>query len=188
MHDPRDDRDEDQPVAPPDTGNDTGKIGAPKTHWDGEIGRNRMGSLATIPVTVRWESALPVRLAEKASITPLNSYVISLVGIVPANRYNAVGKAETSSSSDGSVDPKNPEEVLEAFMAYSRIVQKGVRDIEPEDAKLDPSTGTVRIFFPRSRVIDPEQKEILFVTHFGNLNVRVKFRVSTMKYHGAIEL
>ena len=52
----------------------------------------------------------------------------------------------------------------------------------------DPATGTVRIFFPRSRPIDTSEKEAVFITHFGSLNVRAKFRLAAMKYHGAIEL
>ena len=54
--------------------------------------------------------------------------------------------------------------------------------------KLDPATGVVRIFFSRKTAIDPEQKEVLFTTHFGKLNVKAKFKISAMKYHGKIEL
>jgi hypothetical protein len=186
MEDPRDAREE-QPAGPPDTG-DRGPGGTPKARWDGEIGRNHMGHLATVPVTVRWDSALPIRQAQKETAAPATSYVISLAGLIPANRYRAVGQTETTSSSDGSVDAHNPEEVLEAFMANSRISIKGYRDWQPENVKLDPATGVVRVFFSRQKAINPGEKEALFTTHFGALNVRVKFRISSMKYHGNIEL
>jgi hypothetical protein len=185
MEDPADAREE-QPAGPPDTGQKG--VGAPTKRWDGEIGRNRMGHLATVPVTVRWESALPIRQAQKDAAAPADSYVISLAGLVPAGRYRAAGKTETSSSSDGSFDARNPEEVLEAFMAYSKISQSGGRDLQPNNVKLDPATGVVRIFFSRKAEIDPGQKEVLFTTHFGKLNVHAKFRISSMKYHGNIEL
>jgi hypothetical protein len=77
--------------------------------------------------------------------------------------------------------------VLEAFMAYSMISQKSGSDLGPENVKLDPATGVIRIFFSRKTVINPDQKEVLFITHFGKLHVRAKFRVSNMKYHGTIE-
>ena len=186
MTDPEDTAMDPRPVGPPDTGQQG--VGASKPRWDGEPGKNRMGHLATVPVTVRWESALPIRQAQKDSAAPASAYVISLTGLIPTNRYRAAGQTETTSSSDGSFDARNPEEVLEAFMAYSKIVVKGSRDLQPNNVKLDPATGTVRIFFSRDRPIDTGEKEVLFVTHFGGLNVRAKFRLASMKYHGKIEL
>ena len=160
MTDPEDTAMDPRPVGPPDTGQQG--VGASKPRWDGEPGKNRMGHLATIPVTVRWESALPIRQAEKDSAAPASAYVISLTGLIPANRYRAIGQTETTSSSDGSFDARNPEEVLEAFMAYSKIVVKGSRDLQPNNVKLDPVTGTVRVFFSRERPIDTGEKEVLF--------------------------
>jgi hypothetical protein len=186
MTDPEDTAMDPRPVGPPDTGQQG--VGASKPRWDGEPGKNRMGHLATVPVMVRWESALPVRQAEKDLAAPASAYVISLTGLIPTNRYRAIGQTETSSSSDGSFDARNPEEVLEAFMAYSKIVVKGSRDLQPNNVKLDPATGTVRIFFSRERPINTDEKEVLFVTHFGGLNVKAKFRLANMKYHGKIEL
>ncbi len=186
MTDPEDTAMDPRPVGPPDTGQQG--VGASKPRWDGEPGKNRMGHLATVPVMVRWESALPVRQAEKDLAAPASAYVISLTGLIPANRYRVIGQTETSSSSDVSFDARNPEEVLEAFMAYSKIVVKGSRDLQPNNVKLDPATGTVRIFFSRERPINTDEKEVLFVTHFGGLNVKAKFRLANMKYHGKIEL
>ena len=177
-----------QPVEAPETGLNI--PGQNKKPWDGGVGKNRMGHLPTVPAMVRWESALPVRLAEKDTATPAgNWYVISVSGLVPAGRYRDVGKTETSSSSDGGlVDARNPEEILEAFMSYSKIEQKGAADLQPDNVKLDAATGVVRIFFSRKAPIDPEQREVVFETHFGKLNVKVKFKVSSMKYQGKIEL
>jgi len=186
MEDPEDTAMDPRPVGPPDTGEKG--TGAPKPRWDGEPGKNRSGHLATVPVLVRWESALPIREAQKDSAAPADSYVISITGLVPVNRYRARGTTATSSSSDDSVDARNPEDLLEAFMAYSRIVVKGYPDLKPENAKLDPATGTVRVFFSRTRPINTSEKEAIFMTHFGSLNVKTKFRLSNMKYRGAIEL
>jgi hypothetical protein len=183
MEDPAD-AIEPAPAGPPDTG----ERGPNKKPWDGGPGRNRMGRLATVPVTVRWESALPIRQAQKDLAAPAQSYVISLAGLVPAGRYRAAGQTETSSTSDGSFDPRNPEEILEAFMAYSMISQKNGPDLGPENVKLDPATGVIRIFFSRKTVIDPGQKEVVFITHFGKLSVHAKFKIATMKYHGNVEL
>ncbi len=187
VEDPYDAKEE-QPVAAPETGLNI--PGQNKKSWDGGPGKSRMGHLPTVPAMVRWESALPVREAEKesASAADANWYVISVAGLVPAGRYRSLGKTETSSSSNEGVDARNPEELLEAFMSYSKIQQKGGPDLQPENVKLDGATGVVRIFFSRNTVIDPEQREVVFTTHFGKLNVKAKFHVSAMKYHGKIEL
>ena len=186
MDDPYDAREE-QPAGPPQTGLNI--PGQNKPPWDGGVGRNRMGHLAKVPVLVRWESALPIRQAQKEAGVPEGDwYVISVAGLVPAGRYRAIGKTETSSSSDGFVDARNPEELLEAFMSYSKIEQKGGRDLQPENVKLDAASGVVRIFFSRKNAIDLEGREVLFVTHLGKLNVKARFHISSMKYHGKIEL
>jgi hypothetical protein len=188
VEDPYDAREE-QPVTPPQTGlNIPGQNKAP---WDGGPGKNRMGRLPTVPAMIRWESALPIREAQKDGASPAPDgdwYVISVAGLVPAGRYRSLGKTATSSSSNDSVDARNPEELLEAFMSYSKIQQKEGPDLQPENVKLDGATGVVRIFFSRKTVIDPEQREVVFTTHFGKLNVKAKFHISGMKYHGKIEL
>lgn len=166
-------------------------------HWDGEIGRNRKGHLATVPVSVRWESALPVREALRKSSTATasgpapgdpNDYILSVTGLIPGGRYRAAGTPETASHSDDTADSRNPEEVLEAFMQNSALVSKGFARIRPENVKLDPATGAIQIFFPRSHPIELHRKEVVFVTHFGGLTVQTRFRLAAMKYQGKLEL
>ena len=186
VEDPYDAREE-QPVTPPETGLNI--PGQNKQRWDGGVGKNRMGHLPTVPTMVRWESALPIRQAQKEAAAPEgNWYVISVAGLVPAGRYHSVGKTETSSSSDGSVDARNPEDLLEAFMSFSKMTQGRGFEWQPENIKLDPATGVVRIFFPRKKLIDPDGGDVLFETHLGKLNVKTKFHISNMKYRGRIEL
>jgi hypothetical protein len=107
---------------------------------------------------------------------------------VPTGRYRAVGQPQTTSRSDDTVDARNPEDLLEAFMSSSRLRPKGAAEIRPENVQLDPSTGAVHIFFPRTRPIELDQKEVVFVTHFGGLNVKTKFRLAAMKMQGKLEL
>lgn len=179
--------------------------------WDGGVGHNRMGRLPSVPVTVRWESALPVRealrLSSSASATPTDAsvkarpagltgpeYVITVVGLVQGGKYRALGNAADPgiSRSDDQAgknpDAGNPEEVLEAFMQYSRLRASGISDIHPDNVQLDPASGAVHIFFPRTHPLGRHQKEVLFLTHFGSLNVLTKFRLSAMTFRGQLEL
>jgi hypothetical protein len=202
-----------EPTNAPLPGAKEAGIAGPSTgpRWDGGVGRNRMGHLPTVPITVRWESATPVREALRLSAStgpspgdPLMakpapdeaaSYVITVVGLVQGGKYRAKGdpnqKPEISRSDgeDGKkLDAGDPEGILEAFMQYSRLRPSGMAEIRPNNVKLDPATGTVHIYFPRTRPLGRHQKEVLFVTHLGSLNVSTKFRTGSMLCRGQLEL
>lgn len=197
MHDPRDDKEEYS--APLPAGERAGMAGqtnpvASSGRWDGGGGRNSMGSLPSLPVTVRWESALPVREAmrhvsgsENSGAAP-DDYVITLTGLIPAGRYRSAGRADMSSNSDGASDKRNPEELLEVFMASSRLLPRGESAIAPSNVRLDSATGALHIFFPRTHPIEAKTKEVVFATRFGSFKVRAKFRVKDMRYQGKLAL
>ena len=165
--------------------------------WDGGVGRSR-GADPTLNVLVRWDSALPVRealsrsggdsqqpyVAEHAA----KDYIISIVGLVPAGRYRSVGRTESESRSDDTIDARNPEEMLEGLMAASRLIPKEKAAISPEDAKLDGRTGTLYVFFPRTEPIAINDKEVTFTTRFGALTIQQRFRLKDMSYQGKLEL
>ena len=197
MHDPRDDMEEySAPLPGAERAGMAGQTNstAPSGRWDGSGGRNRMGSLPSLPVVVRWDSALPVREALRRvskdpgpDIAPTN-YVVTVTGLIPGGRYRSAGRAETSSSSDGASDARNPEELLEAFMSFSRLLPHGEAAIAPRNVRLDSASGAVHIFFPRTHPIEARSKEVVFLTRFGSFKVRAKFRVKDMKYLGKLAL
>jgi hypothetical protein len=162
--------------------------------WDGGIGRNRMGTLPSLPVVVRWDSALPVREALRRSAgSPAPDfssadYIITVTGLIPAGRYRSAGHTEASSNSDSSADARNPEELLEAFMSFSRLLPRGAAAIAPRNARLDPASGAVHIFFPRTHPIEAGSKDVVFLTRFGGFTVRAKFRIKDMRYEGKLTL
>jgi len=154
---------------------------------------NRNGP-PTLNVTVRWDSALPVRQAlERSHSMPGYSpelfskdYVITVIGLVPAGRYT---RPELNTrSGDGADDVRNPEEMLEGVMRYSHLYRRGKPAIRPEDAKLDQATGTLHLFFPRSDGITVEEKEVTFEMRFGSLSVLKRFRLKDMLYNGQLAL
>ena len=161
--------------------------------WDGGVGRVQRNGPPTLIVTVRWDSALPVRQALERSHSALSftkeqlqrDYIIGVLGLVPANRYN---RPQLNQSSGDGIDVRNPEEMLEGVMHYSRLYPRNEPPIQPEDVKLDNSTGTLLLFFPRSRPIAPSVKEVLFETRFGSMSVTGRFRLKDMMYGGTLEL
>jgi hypothetical protein len=162
--------------------------------WDGPVGRNRMGSLPSLPVVVRWDSALPIREALRHStgtpdsdVSPAD-YVLTVTGLIPGGRYRSAGHTEASSNSDSSSDARNPEQILEAFMSFSRLLPRGAAPIAPRNVRLDSASGAIHIFFPRTHPIGANAKEVMFLTRFGGLTVRAKFHVRDMRYHGKLTL
>jgi hypothetical protein len=163
--------------------------------WDGAVGRNRMGSLPSLPVVVRWDSALPVREALRRSagapdsdVSPAD-YVLTVTGLIPGGRYRSAGHTAASSNSDSSADARNPEQILEAFMSFSRLLPRGGAPIAPGNVKLDSASGAIHIFFPRTQPIEAAgTKEVVFLTRFGGFTVRAKFHVKDMRYHGKLTL
>ena len=162
--------------------------------WDGGVGRLDRTGPPTLNVTVRWDSALPVRLAAKREHTEARyapdqlrkNYIITIVGLVPAGRY---GQPQLNSrSGDDGVDVRNPEEMLEGVMRYSRLFPRGKSAIRPDDAKLDSATGHLHLFFPRTEGIALSDKEVTFETRFGSLSVVKRFRLKDMVYQGQLEL
>lgn len=197
MHDPREDMEEYTP--PPPAAERAGMAGqtnptAPKGHWDGGVGRNRMGTLPSLPVVVRWDSAAPVREARRhvaGGPDPDASspdYVITVTGLIPARRYRSAGRTDASSNSDGAADARNPEELLEAFMSFSRLLPHGEDAIAPRNVRLDSASGAIHIFFPRTRPIEAKSKDVIFLTRFGAFKVRAKFHLKDMRYQGKLAL
>jgi len=181
-----------------------GARGATDGHWDGGVGKMRRGSLPTLPILIRWDSALPVReataklgnsaAAQDTSATSVGDdqaakdYVITVVGLVPAKRYRDQGQLSGTSRSDDTVDGHDPEELLEGLMSSTRLLRHGRPALAPENVKLDGATGVVHIFFPRTDPILPSDKDIVFATQFGALTVRQAFRLKDMTYQGRLEL
>jgi hypothetical protein len=168
--------------------------GSTDGHWDGGVSRVNRNGPPTLNVTVRWDSALPVRQAlERQRVvlayTPAqlrSSYIITVVGLVPAGRYRQ--PELNTRSGDGAVDSRNPEEMLEGVMRYSRLYPRGKQAILPEDAKLDNESGALHIFFKRTEALSLEAKEVTFETRFGSLSVLKRFRLKDMLYQGQLEL
>ncbi|HZS54211.1 MAG TPA: hypothetical protein VFA65_07390 [Bryobacteraceae bacterium] len=181
-----------------------GPHGATDGRWDGGVGRMPRGSVPSLPVLIRWDSALAVREAsahltsgttgpvpEATSVTSeqaAKDYVITLFGLVPARRYREQGQLSGSSNSGDTVDARDPEELLEGLMAASRLLQRGKPNLAPENVRLEAATGIIHVFFSRKDPITAADKEVTFTTRFGSLTIRRVFQLRDMIYKGRLEL
>jgi hypothetical protein len=142
---------------------------------DGEVGadgREPAPSAISTPVTVRWESALPVRQAElklhqEAQSAEEPVYVIAILGL------------------PREIEIYNPQELRSrAFLKIKgrkRIPAADVKIVMPEDKPV------VLLVFPKTQRIAPGDKEIEFTMN-GVLELRQKFTVKEMICLGELEL
>jgi hypothetical protein len=132
--------------------------------------------------TVRWQSALPVREAMKAPKTADadESYIIALVGDIPG--------ASVPSDDDDAAERQQKLDVLKD----STTLERKNDPLELQRVKIAPRTplspsGTL-YYFSRVLPITAEDKQVTFVTKVGPLEVKCKFTLRDMLYHGNLEL
>ena len=146
--------------------------GSTDGHWDGGVGRLPRGGTPTLPVTLRWDSALPLRQAlriQGIEAPPDNAYVIGVIGLVPARQSLTPG-------------------MRQGLLNQARLMPRGKKAIAPEDVRMDEATGTLWLFFSKKDPIAIGDKEVTFGTTFGSMKVIQKFRLKDMIYRGKLEL
>jgi hypothetical protein len=121
---------------------------------------------------VRWQSALPIREALKEKGTPAiaESYIIAVVGDL--------------AMADPDASDAQRESRLDMMKQYTKLERHGgaipLTNIEPV-----PKVGTL-FYFPRAEPIKDGQ--VTFSTKMGPVEVKCKFTVKEMMYHGKLEL
>jgi hypothetical protein len=164
----------------------SGPLGSGRSGGGSRRGGGRGGVSSTNPgppggpnnwkTIVRWESALPVREARKAKVTPdeAENYVIALIGSIPS-----VG---IPSDED---DPTERKQKLDTLRDSTRLERRD----EPLDLVRAASGPTGTLFnFSRVFAIKPEDKQVTFVTKMGPLEIKCKFSLREMMVHGNLEL
>ncbi len=171
-------------------------------HWDGGVGRDP-GHPPTLPLIIRWDSALPIRQAlvraGEADLSQARSakdYVITIIGLWPGEKTK---QKEDSDDSWGNLPPEVPTEhekparpglghMREELMATAKLLLRGQPSLTPEDVTMDEKTGAIHFFFPRSRPITLSDKEATITAQFGPMRVSEKFRLKDMAEEGKLEL
>jgi hypothetical protein len=121
---------------------------------------------------VRWQSALPIREALKQKSVPgmTDNYVLAVVGDL--------------AMADPDADEAQKESRLDMMKQYTKLDRHGgaipLANIEPV-----PKMGTL-FYFSRAEPIKDGQ--VTFTTKMGPIEVKCKFPVKEMMYHGKLEL
>lgn len=170
--------------------------------WDGGVGRAR-GGLPNLPLTIRWESALPVREAlerEQPSRRAIpegyeNDYAIALIGIWPGAKPPEK-QVPDSDVLPKVVDPSAPKpnaapdlgHIRQALLGTAHIIVPGKDPLTPEYVDLDPATGKIILYFPKNPRLTPQDGDVEFQTRFGPMMLQQKFHLKDMIYQGKLAL
>ncbi len=169
------------------------------------------GATRSIDATLRWESALPVQLAEKQrhsddqASTPAPAagekagdkkdedkpYVLVMVGLQiprPRDTDPNANNDDRDSRYGGRGGARSAEAMRSQFMQNTRILRKSKSALNPSDVKLDADRGEVSFLFRRDEPIDLDDKEVTFETMVGRMKVQEKFKVKDMVFQGKLAL
>jgi len=135
--------------------------------------------------TIRWESAKPIIEALKAPLADpfKDHYVISVTGF-PLNSDGGRSRSQ-SEDSDASM-----QDVLDHLKGVTFLQPKTKRDIQPGIVQ-QPANGrygsTVLFGFSKEVLaLQPEDKEVTFITSFGRIDLKAKFNLKEMLYKGEL--
>jgi hypothetical protein len=120
---------------------------------------------------IRWESAKPVLEALKREATPEieKNYILNMIGDVPSVVADR----------------------LEMLKDYTKLEHKGdrisVNRVEPSPKNGLSPAGTL-FYFSRGLALAEKDKQATFVTRVGPIDIKCKFTLREMLYHGKLEL
>jgi hypothetical protein len=169
-------------------GLDVGSGGGPGGYGNlpgGGVGRQQFAPPAgqgRFRATVRWDSALPIREAMhlKPSKDSEQNYIIAVTGDLPD-----VG--QIVGANEGTRD----EQRMEDLKQYTKLERKGEPMLLSRMAATPsdyPSGGGTLFYFGRRDAILAEDKQVTFVTRVGPYEVKARFNLKEMLYHGKLEI
>ena len=168
-------------------------------------GYPRGGSMPQVIATIRWQSALPVREAllrqsgvtktdesNAASLTaPVTGYVIAVIGLperLPSQGRGRYGTTDDSDSRDRSSDADRDAAQLDRLKSTTYLNRKDRPSLFAEKVERDKDGTTLLFTFPRTAPISLDDKEVEFVTRYGPMEIKHKFKLKDMVYQGRLEL
>ena len=139
-------------------------------------------------MTVRWASALPVRLAEAksdggaidpAAMKPLNQYVIA-VSEFPKSGFGSSG----TRSSDDTDDAR-----LADHLKTITVLTVGHERLNPTKVELNQGRDARAVFyFDKSEPVTVHDKDAEFRITGERMEIRKKFALKEMEFRGSLEL
>lgn len=171
-----------QPVGPPPSASPS----SVPMRMPGSMSPSARGNASSFPAftgTVRWESAKPILLALKKSLANEfeGHYVIGVSGF-PLGLHNPQSNGH---------DPGTEAEQTEELKQVTTLRVKGKDPAQAGVISRSADAGGLLYLFGFSRdviAIDKKDKNVIFETQFGPLDIEAKFEPKQMLYHGELAL
>ena len=127
---------------------------------------------------VRWESARPVREANRnqSKDDPAANYILFVTGDLPMIGRRSNEESETEF-----------QQRLEMLKQYTKLEKRGDPIYLTRIAYAPGNSGTL-FYFERNDLIRLDDHTVTFVTKLGPVDVKAKFPLKEMTYHGKLEL
>jgi hypothetical protein len=144
----------------------------------GDADRGARSLPRPIALKVRWESALPIRIAEfrsqavEAPALDGECYCIAVYGI-PGGGFKA--------------DPKELGKPLKNLAALKRVGQKDVKPVSAEAFQMDSGIVVV-YYFPLSAEITKKDGQVRFEAQIGRIVLGQTFDLNQMDFNGKLAL
>ncbi len=138
-------------------------------------------SPAAWKAVIRWDSALPLRQALKSlpSADPEKFYILNMVGDVPS-----IGATPDEDASQRAARFETLKQVTKLEHKGDEILLSRVEAAPRNDLTM---AGTL-FYFSRNLGLRPEDKQVVFSTKLGPIDVKCKFTLKDMMYRGKLEL
>jgi len=154
----------------------------------GRGGQPRGGQASTFHGTVRWESARPIREAQKSALPDVfaGHYVIAVSGI-PLLDDRGQG---TRGEDDDSSSRRGQDDSLETLKSLSSLQVRGKDLVQAGVVRRQVGTGSTFLFgFSKEMLpIDKHDGEVAFATQMSRLIVKARFAPKEMLYRGELVL
>jgi hypothetical protein len=145
------------------------------------------GGMPELKVLIRWESALPVRAANRNPVPEVEGgphYVVSINRMQMNPSQTPGGRGRLGGGADA------PADLTQRLLQMSSLQNKGKNPISPVHAEVKDAQADLvtLLYFPKNRPLELSDKEVAFSTQMGPLAVKAKFNLKDMVYQGKLEL
>ena len=163
-----------------------GGMGAPEGGGGG-------GDESAPKMTVRWASAAPVREAANRSEDPAAKQVAEWSEkyyVITVSGGRRMGMGQRNGGGDWQPDPERMKAMQERMRQATSLQAKGKDAIQPERIEMIqvPDGRVTAFLFPRGTVLSKDDKEVVFETARGPMEIKAKFNLAEMDYKGKLEL
>lgn len=170
-----------------------GQINAPRSlgnqiEMNPEAPQLKGGARKREPVTVRWESALPIRDAQGYPMASglEDRYVIAVTSLP----YGIMDKPRRGEAVASAPEPliQRQQRMRELLQTAASLEIKGKDPAQPGVVRLAPKAVSTWLFgFSKDLVtVEPSDREVVFTLHTALVSLRAKFDPKSMVYRGKL--